>query len=52
MPHPIYDIRMLWLESDQYAFDVDSTVHDNYWPSERLPVVPDFGDTDEPEPQS
>ena len=52
MAHPLHDILMRWLSSDQYAFDPDSTVHDNYWPSERLPVVPDFGASEEPEPQS
>jgi hypothetical protein len=52
MSHPIHDLLLRWLGTEQCAFDADTTVHENYWPSERLPVVPDFGDADEPEPQS
>ena len=57
MSHPLHDILKRWLHHEQYAFDADSTVHDNYWPSERLPVIPENegggeGGYGEPEPQS
>jgi len=65
MPHPIHDILLRWLGTEQCAFDADTTVHENYWPSERLPVLPQAEYTDralnqwendggygEPEPQS
>ena len=37
MPHPIHDVLLRWLGIEQSAFDADSTVPTNYWPSERLP---------------
>jgi hypothetical protein len=56
---------MRWLASEQCAFDADATVHEYYWPSERLSLVPQGSHTDraleqgdsaggygEPEPQS
>lgn len=59
MPHPLHDLLKRWLNHEQYAFDADSTVHDNYWPSERLPVIPSDaafeegeGGSSEPEPQN
>jgi len=67
MPHPLHDILLRWLGSEQCVFDADRTVHEYYWPSERLPVIPQAVDTDsdraldqwesdggygEPEPQS
>jgi hypothetical protein len=52
MSHPIHDLLLRWLGTEQCAFNADTTVYDNYWPSERLPVVPDFGEIDEPEPES
>lgn len=61
MAHPLHDILKRWLNDEQYAFDADTTVHDNFWPSERMPVIHETGgfdegggreSYDEPEPQS